>query len=462
MSEQLLLDPCFEIETSQTVSTSSIIRPIHYLGSKLRLSEQINEVINELDPTGGCLCDLFSGSGTVTNVLSQSRAVISVDIQEYSRVICSAILNPSQFTGKDVPSILKKIKSSAHTEKLLWSFEPLIKYEELCIEEAISGKAERLAEILEKGPLISVVLGASKQRSPAYQKASETAQARLEKTNLQNSNKSITSRYFGGIYFSFEQSVWLDAFLYRANSEPQENRDSIKAAVLSTASTLVNTVGNQFAQPIRPKSKDGHIKKGFVSKVERDRKVEALPIFHAYLNDFLSIPESKFKHKAITGDYLDVLKEIGDELSCVYADPPYTRDHYSRYYHVLETMCKRDNPEISIVKRNGEVGLSRGVYRVERHQSPFCIRSQAPDAFFNLFKVVKDFGLPLALSYSPHEQGDGTHPRVVSMEQVQKLAKSVFSSVEVITIDNISHSMLNHSRHKLQTRENAEIILKCR
>ena len=67
-------------------------RPIHYLGSKLRLTELICQLLDEL--ADGPVCDLFAGSGTVSLALSRSRDVIAADIQEYSRVICTALLSP--------------------------------------------------------------------------------------------------------------------------------------------------------------------------------------------------------------------------------------------------------------------------------------------------------------------------------------------------------------------------------
>lgn len=458
MSEQLLLDSCF---LEEFYPSGKVIRPIHYLGSKLRLSNSILKAIDEVDGSDGRVCDLFSGSGTVTSLLSQFRPVTSVDIQEYSRVLCSAIVKPSSIRIKDIPNILKEINSSSLTEKLLYSFKPLIDYEKYCLEQALCGTPNELAEILENGPLIAFSLKLFEQRSSNYQDASRKTVSRLKETQLLDSAESITSRYFGGIYFSFYQSVYLDSFLGYAKSKRSPNCDTIKSAVLSAASTLVNTVGKQFAQPIKPRSKDGEIKTGFVERVNRDRNIDPVMVFSNHLSMFLSLPKNNFDHQAITGNYIEVLEKIGPSLSCVYADPPYTRDHYSRYYHVLETMCKADNPSIAVVTRNGRKSMSRGVYRIDRHQSPFCIRSEAPSAFKDMFRMIKRFNIPLVLSYSPHEQGDGTHPRVVSMEKILALAKREFKHVDVVEIDNVSHSDLNHRRHRLIKRKNAELLLKC-
>ncbi len=79
----------------EAIESELITRPIHYLGSKLRLVDSIIKVIDELDPSMGPVCDLFSGSGTVSGFLSITRDVTAIDIQEYSRVICSALLKPA-------------------------------------------------------------------------------------------------------------------------------------------------------------------------------------------------------------------------------------------------------------------------------------------------------------------------------------------------------------------------------
>ena len=69
-------------------------RLVHYMGSKLRLIDAIREVVDQIVPAGGRVCDLFAGSGAVSLGLRHAWSVTSIDIQEYSRVLCSAILTP--------------------------------------------------------------------------------------------------------------------------------------------------------------------------------------------------------------------------------------------------------------------------------------------------------------------------------------------------------------------------------
>ncbi len=159
-------------------------------------------------------------------------------------------------------------------------------------------------------------------------------------------------------------------------------------------------------------------------------------------------------HRVIRGDYRDVLDGLSD-VGVIYADPPYTRDHYSRFYHVLETLCLRDDPQVSTTFEAGPT--SRGLYRSERHQSPFCIKSQAPGAFAELFAKAR--GVPLLLSYSPFVK-DG-HPRMMSIDAIAVLARQHYRAVEVVNA-GLTHSKLNKSeRHKDALRD-GEVFLRCR
>ena len=75
--------------------------------------------------------------------------------------------------------------------------------------------------------------------------------------------------------------------------------------------------------------------------------------------------------------------------SIVYADPPYTDDQYSRYYHVWETLVKYDYPAA-----NGE-----GRYRPDRFQTPFSRIDDVGWAFKELIRRSAALDADLVLSY---------------------------------------------------------------
>ena len=62
-----------------------------------------------------------------------------------------------------------------------------------------------------------------------------------------------------------------------------------------------------------------------------------------------------FRREAIR--LLQELPQSKTRPSVVYADPPYTRDHYSRYYHLLDTLLLYDYPD----------PVGKGQYRLDRN-----------------------------------------------------------------------------------------------
>lgn len=442
-----------------SVARGKAFRPIYYLGCKAGCTEAIQQAIGEVDPRNGRVLDLFAGTGVVASSLANSRSVTTVDIQEYSRVLCSAVLRPSELSPDRIASICQRIREVQ--EQSAWCFEPLLAFEKEAATAAVKGDLQGLIELLESPPLIAFLNEGQRLPSTGLGRAIEEAVSRLKAKGLTESRDFTVARNFGGVYFSFEQAIFLDATLTVAQEAKEEFQDTLKATALSTASTLVNTVGKQFAQPIQPRTRSGAVKPGLASTVNKDRLLDSIGAYRGWLERYSELPPTGGNHQAVRMDYMDALQIHAPKCSVVYADPPYTRDHYSRFYHVLETMCLRDNPVTSRVVKEGASTLSRGVYREGRHQSPFCIRSAAPRAFEALFHKARQLDLPLVLSYSPHEEGDGTHPRVVSMGQIVQAAERHYRRVETSAVEGVTHNQLNRNGLKLKKRDQAEVIVKC-
>lgn len=440
---------------------SAITRPIHYLGSKLRIVNQLCELLDNLDPSYGPVCDLFAGSGTVSKALSLKRDVIAVDIQEYSRVLCSAVLNPAECDLDWAEHFVRQVSSSDHFKILSWAFEPLIDFEEKCLFMASNGNLEPLCDLLENGSLIAFEQSVYHTTNSSLFAAMKEVESRLHEVQLSDSSSSLVTRYFGGIYFAYLQACQLDVLLEAVANLPPSQRDTFLAAILSTASEIVNTVGKQFAQPIRPRSSSGKPKADLFELASRDRSSRVIDIYESWLKRYITIPKTGGSHLAIRQDYREALKDLKGEVKIVYADPPYTRDHYSRYYHVLETLCLRDNPRISTVHVNGKDCISRGIYRIDRYQSPFCIRSKAPTAFAALFAGVRSLEVPLVLSYSPYESDNHSRPRLMTIKQIEELAKTYFRRVEIRRAGHISHSKLTSSEKTVGISYNAEVLFIC-
>jgi adenine-specific DNA methylase len=443
-------------------AVTPIARPIHYLGSKLRLVDRISVLLDELDPSRGWACDLFTGSGTVAATLAQTRPVVAVDIQEYSRVLCSALLAAERPTATQQEELARAVETSAFSQELRWAIDPLATLEEHATADALVGRPDTLFDLVEHGCVLAVQLNACEAVRPCVRGALEETARRLIAIGGDSSVATTMTRYYGGSYFSFAQAAMLDSILNAVYSLPDSMRDIGLAAALSTASDVVNTVGKQFAQPIRPRKRTGEPKPHLIRKIARDRSLDLLNSFTSWLARYAAHPAPKHEHHVVRADYREFLKNSSVPVSALYADPPYTRDHYSRYYHVLETMCLRDAPEVSRTNLSGTRFLSRGLYRRDRHQSPFCIHRQAPAAFDELFCGARRHHAPLVLSYSPYEEGSGSRPRLLSVRSITDIGARYYSSVDVISPGRLTHSKLNHSDVNVDATEEAEVFIICR
>jgi hypothetical protein len=352
--------------------------------------------------------------------------------------------------------------SEAHIRE---AWKPLLGLEQAALSAGSEGDSEPLAQLLETLPLVAVEHDGDAHIPPYLRTTVREVVRSLIQEGQRHAAESVVSRYYGGLYFGIQQAVDIDVALRRARvmklaSGPES--DTVMAAVLIACSLVVGTVGKQFAQPLRPRMKDGTPKAGLWKRVQRDRSVHFMPLLREQLLAVSQRPAAIEPSRALRCDYADFLASYDGRLSAVYADPPYTRDHYSRYYHVLETIALGDQPELSRSNLGGGASISRGVYRRDRHQSPFSIVRQAPQAFESLFARVRARGIPLILSYSPYIDGGVSRPRVMSMTQLEQIASKHYERVQRIDVNGVAHSKLTRSEMHLVPHETAEVLLVCR
>lgn len=437
--------------------TESVFRPVHYLGSKARILDAIEEAVQEVDGSGGRACDLFAGSGVVAARLANSRPVFAADIQEYSRVLASALLHPPGLSASRLGSVLEDARSRFES-LIAGPLRALVAYEQRCVRLADSGNPEPLCELVEFGSILAATRGSGSRDSELAVQLREAGAA------LPTSPDTVISRYYGGVYFSYEQAAALDAIAAIARSTDAHVRDGILAAVLGAASDVVSSVGNQFAQPVRPRSADGIAKPHALAAIARRRRLSVIPRFEDRLRRYAALRPAPYPGDAHQMDFVSALQEMPDDVTAVYADPPYTRDHYSRFYHVLETLAVGDEPEVSTVVLDGLEQPSRGLYRARRHQSPFCIKSRVPGAFSSLFQLTAERRIPLVLSYSPLSEGTKARPntRLMTIDQLHTLASEYFEDVEVKSAGEIAHSKLNADHLNAAGSSEAEVLILCR
>ncbi len=440
----------------------SVQRTIHYLGSKLRLLDPIRRAVAAVAPVGQPVCDLFSGSGIVSLALASDWDVTSVDIQEYSRILCSGLVNPPKNASDEGFRLCDRASAGSLRSQLRYALRGLLALERHCVADAADGSADGLSDLLEHGSLLA--LNCRDRMPPRLRSEMNAALDTLNEQGLATGPETVVTRHFGGRYFSWEQAIDLDALLAQVHFLDAPFQDFYLAAALVVASDAVNTVGKHFAQPIKLRDAKGVPKRHLVKQTLRDRTLSIFDSYRACCDSLSTLRRPRGRHRAIRLDYLDFLKSDTTPFAAVYADPPYTRDHYSRYYHVLETMTLRDEPEVATTKirSNGVPRLSRGIYRLERHQSSFCIPTKAPRAFEQLFVGVAKRRIPLILSYSPYEATARNRPRLLTIDQLLSIAKEHFNEVELVPVDGISHNKLNTTERNVDVECPAEVLISCR
>lgn len=440
---------------------SPVQRTIHYLGSKLRLLSPIRSAIAAVAPVGQPVCDLFAGSGVVSLALVSDWDVTSADIQEYSRVLCSGLVNPPGSANDEGRRLTELAACGAFRSRLRGALGDLLAHERNCMDNAASGEADGLCDLVEHGSLLA--LDARTHMPDGLHNHATAALRNLHRENLGAGPETVITRHFGGRYFAWEQAIDLDALLAEIHSREHPGLDFFLAAALVVASHLVNAIGKHFAQPIKLRNAKGCPKSHLVRQTLRDRGLNVFDSYRTYCESLPTLRPSCRGHRAVRADYRDVLDTDATPFAAVYADPPYTRDHYSRYYHVLETMALRDEPQVATTKirSNGSPRLSRGVYRLERHQSPFCIPSKAPKAFEHLFSRVARRRIPLVLSYSPYQARDGNRPRLLTIEELLGIAGEYFKGIQLVPVDGVSHNKLNLTSRNVSVEGHAEVLICC-
>lgn len=427
-------------------------RPIHYLGNKSRILDQIEDAVARLvGERTGSVVDLFAGSGVVSRHLARHRPVHSVDVQEYSSVLARAQSRPHAFTPWAREALLTDAAGFA-AEILDGAVGDLADLEDAAGET----DPALAAAVMERGSIAAWSASGGHQREPADQLdrlLSEAAKA------LTNHPAAAMSRYYGGVYFGYRQAAWLDALVRACTSLPAAARDTATAAVLGTASELTNSVGNHFAQPLRVTATDGTLKTGPLRTAVKRRRRDVMTTFNELLARWSSLEPTPFAVHAIRSDFRDVLAELPADVRVVYADPPYTRDHYSRFYHVLETLALGDDPGLSTSTIGGVTLPSRGLYREQRHQSPFSIISEAPGALGLICTVLAERDVALLLSYSPVPDSSKPRDRVMTMDTVLEVVGASFAQVEVSTPDRISHSKFNAAHLNAEVTQGAEVLI---
>lgn len=381
---------------------------VRYMGTKRHMADHVRDTIASLSPAGRVV-DLFSGMGSVAESLQDTASVITNDALSFTAAISRA-----RFTGPSRASsgaeVVARLSESYRTR--LSEMES--KYaNDLDLEaKALAGSQQDLLQYMAHAQHAG--------NSPTRRR-----QARLASQSADGAHYELGTLYFSAGYLSLRQAIELDSIRAAIDLDSHvDERDWMLGAWLSGASVLLNAPGHT-AQYLRPNSRSAH------GRIVRTWSRSLWDEFAVALGTVAQVGTEPWREQnaVYVGDALDLISagELKD-IGAVYADPPYTKDQYSRYYHVYETLYRYDYPDSRGAGRN----------RSDRFTTGFSLKTAVIASFHDLFRNVARLRVPLVLSYP------SSGLLLDAGAEVRKIALSHFHSVEVVSF-RANHSTMGAS-----------------
>tara|TARA_R110002124_G_scaffold120895_6_gene278989 strand:- start:51320 stop:52540 length:1221 start_codon:yes stop_codon:yes gene_type:complete len=382
---------------------SEVPHIIKYMGSKRELLNFLVDSMNEIYE-GEVVCDLFAGTSVLSGSIGHNTVMFSNDIQEYSSIFARTYLG--NYDWSNFPNLINDIIDAAQAQvDYVRDLYPHLTFEysnDISLNEFNTIEQE--------------------QQDLIYQDFAED-------------ENHLFIKNYSGTYWSFDQCLWIDALRTAAEEYSDE---AVYYPILSSL---------MFAMAYNAQS-TGHYAQyrdanniASMNDIIIYRRKKILPFFKKKMKELISFTgENNLDHQVTTLDYRECLEIIPDR-SLVYADPPYTFVHYSRFYHALETLVKYDYPSV----------LYKGRYRNDRHQSPFCKRTEVVGAFSEMFKIIASKKSKLVLSYS--------NTGMIDLNAIMDLAISIFGKNYKVYTKALDYQHSTMGRLDDKSREVKEFLI---
>lgn len=373
--------------------------PVKYMGSKrAMLGNGLGEALGRSLANAERVLDLFTGSAAVAWYVAEryTKEVLASDLQKYSTVLAASVIERTMpITDRD------------------WVEQWFCRARTL-----ISGQSqwEDIAALQDALCKISVTDAAERARSINF------------------SEEYPLSRAYGGYYFSPWQSVWIDSL--RASLPAAEDHRNVALAALIQAASRCAASPGHTAQPFKANETAGRF---LVEAWQRD-----LPAIVRTRIDDIAPRSAKKKGQAHCKNALE-LAEAAQPGDLAFLDPPYSGVHYSRFYHVLESVARGHVGEVS--------GAGRYPERAERPISDFSMISTSKQAFDDLLAVLARKKANVIITFPSGNASNG-----LSGEDVRALAANHFQ-IEEAKVSSRFSTMGGDLKHRAARQQADELIL---
>ena len=373
-------------------------RRVKYMGSKRwMLQNGLADLIHSRVSQRERFVDLFCGSSVVSWHVASKYAVpvLASDLQEFCRVLAAAVVCRTGVLGRYwIDSWIDGATASAPEHPL---FEA----------------AKNLQHCSERIGIVEYTAAARELCS--------------------RGNTPITAAY-GGHYFSPLQAVYFDCLRGAVPPRGPHGMAAL-AALVQTASVCAAAPGHT-AQPFRPtKSAEPYLRHAWAKDVVQRVRHHA---------ERLSAIGSKKEGVALSCDANTVASGLS-EGDLVFIDPPYSSVHYSRFYHVLETIAAGKCVQVS--------GIGRYPARELRPRSRYSLPSEAGSALHQLLETIGECRSGVIVTFPAGVASNG-----LSGQCVIDIARNWFT-VDYIKVKSRFSTLGGNTRNRSARVRTEELLL---
>lgn len=395
---------------------------LNYQGSKKNILEFLHSNITAMLDETSTILDIFSGTCSVGYSFKSKYRVYANDCELYAYSIAKALLSSGY---KDFNTLKKKILTNYIKNINLQNSA----YLTLAIEERNSLLKKSINDI------INIYL---------------TTPTIWNTPNLFISHHNcfdLFTTYYSNSYFGIQQAMDIDSLRFAI--EEFKGQDIYYVLLTSLYFSMKECVFSKDGHMAQPLDLDKNS-----SRLIKQRSKSIIDIFFSKLEEFFSdnFVTSNFNNKVYNLDFSNLLKDksIQEDVSLIYADPPYTDMQYSRYYHLLNTVTEYNYPKPTISNN----GYTKGLYTENRFQSKLSTKSKSLNTFLELIDFSKKYRKDLAISfaYPIDTTNQKTDRYVMDINDLIHSCKMVFglTSVETATIDHTHSNNRNSSPKKVK------------
>lgn len=383
-----------------------------YMGHKGKMLPVLGDILLHYADGAGKIADPFCGSAAVSWFLAENtdKEVVAGDIQSFAVARAKAVVERTEPFDPDrmieswfarATSLVGQIAS--HFPNNLRSIEPNLT-DTKQIKQVVTQSRNFCRDVL---PAVFDDLGGAWPISKAY----------------------------GGYYYSPVQSLVFDALRQCLPSDTDKRKVALAA--------LVEAVSRAAAAP-------GHTAQPF-----QPTESSAKYIIEAWARDPWKLVQDAVEEiagrsallagKGVVGDFKKTISRLS-EGDLVFADPPYSGVHYSRFYHALETVTRGAEFEPE--------GRGRYPSIEDRPSSAFSQKSNAKNAARELLTACASKRATLILTFPTVGASNG-----LDASDFMDLGSLLFSEVRVEEVQTDFSTLGGNKKHRAARQVCSESII---